>query len=214
MKKPIDISLTISPDIPVWPGNAKVELKRVRKIEEGANSNDSELKMGVHVGTHVDSPFHFLPGEKSVESLDLDVLIGPAVILEMPESCGLIKADDIKKAGFISGTQRILFKTRNSHFWVQNLLDFQTEFVGLSADGAEYLVEQGVKLVGIDYLSVAPFKNSKPTHETLLKAGVVILEGVSLGHVDPGPCDLVCLPLKLGGSDGSPARAVIIKDLS
>jgi arylformamidase len=212
LKQIIDISLTITPDIPVWPGNAKVELKRVRKIEEGANSNDSELKMGVHVGTHVDSPFHFLPGEKSVESLALEVLIGPAIIVEIPESCDVINAVNIKKAGFKPGTLRIIFKTRNSIFWCQQLPDFQTDFVGLSSDGAEYLVEQGVKLVGIDYLSIAPYKNSKPTHEILLKAGVVILEGANLCHVEPGPCELICLPLKLGGSDGSPARAVIIID--
>lgn len=212
MKEIIDISLTITPDIPVWPGNEKVELLRVQKIEEGANSNNSDLKMGVHVGTHVDSPFHFLPGGKSVESLALDILMGPAVIIGVGESCDLITAAEIKKAGYVPGTLRVLFKTRNSHFWTRQLSDFQTGFVGLDAGGAQYLVDNGVRLVGIDYFSVAPYKNSKPTHETLLKAGVIILEGIDLSHIEPGPCELICLPLKLGGADGSPARAVIIKE--
>jgi arylformamidase len=155
---------------------------------------------------------YFLPGEKSVESLALDILMGPAVILGIGESCDLITVEEIKNAGYVPGTLRVLFKTRNSHFWNRQLSDFQTGFVGLDAGGAKYLVENGVRLVGIDYLSIAPYKNSKPTHETLLKAGVIILEGIDLSHVEPGPCELICLPLKLGGADGSPARAVIIKE--
>ena len=212
MSQIIDISLTVSPVIPVWPGSSKVELYRVKKIEEGSNSNDSELKMGVHVGTHVDSPFHFLTGEKSVEFLDLEILIGKTSVIELPNSCELINRVDIENAGFITGTKRLLLKTRNSQLWKQNAAEFHTSFVGLGVNGAEFLVEQGVKLVGIDYLSIAPFKNSRPTHEVLLKAGIIILEGIDLNNVEAGIFQLVCLPLKLGGSDGSPARAVLIAE--
>jgi arylformamidase len=121
-----------------------------------------------------------------------------------------ITASVLERSQIPPRTRRVLFKTRNSTYWKNQENQFQTDFVGLSADGADYLIRRGVKLVGVDYLSVAPFHNSRPTHEILLSAGVVILEGLDLSGVSQGRYTMYCLPLKLAGSDGAPARAILI----
>ena len=204
-----DITLTISPDLPTWPGDLGVELVRVDKIEDGSNANVSRVSMGVHTGTHVDAPFHFLQDGTTVDKLNLSLLTGRAYVLHLPD-VEVITAAVLEEAQIPPRTRRVLFKTRNSDFWVKGEPDFQTDFVGLSEDGAEYLVRRGVKLVGVDYLSVAPFKNSRPTHEKLLEAGVVIVEGLDLSEVSQGRYTIYCLPLKLANSDGAPARAILI----
>lgn len=206
-----DISLTVTSLLPTWPGDPKVVLERVEKIEDGANANVSRLSAGVHTGTHVDAPYHFLPGGSTVETLPLDVLIGAAQVIDLGEKVDLITADVLKGAGLIHGVHRVLFKTRNSQFWARGEADFQTGFVGISADGAEYLAAQEIKLVGVDYLSVAPYHQSRPTHQILLNAKTVIIEGLDLSQVKAGVYQLICLPLKLGGSDGAPARTILIE---
>jgi arylformamidase len=206
-----DISLTVTNEMVVWPSDPKVKLERVNKIEEGKNANVSHLDMGVHTGTHVDAPFHFLPGEKTVETLQLDILIGQALVVEIPDSAAAITAVEVEQAAIPAGTVRVLFKTRNSTFWRETEPVFHTDFVGVSADGAEALVARGIRLVGLDYLSIAPYKKSRPTHEVLLKAAMVVVEGLDLGGIAPGTYTLVCLPVKLGGSDGAPARAVLME---
>jgi arylformamidase len=204
-----DISLTISPDMPTWPGDPSVEFERVSKIEEGANANVTRMNMSVHTGTHVDAPYHFLEGGKSVESLPLRALTGRVYVLHLPE-VDLITSDVLERADIPPRTRRLLFRTRNSEFWARNENDFQTDFVGISEDGARFLVKRGVKLVGVDYLSVAPYKQSRPTHEILLQSGVVIVEGLNLSNIAQGRYTLYCLPLKLAGCDGSPARAILV----
>lgn len=206
-----DVSLTVTPKMPTWPGDPKVELERVEKIEEGANANVSRLSAGVHTGTHVDAPYHFVPEGTAVDVLPLDVLFGAVQVVELSDSVDLITAEVIQSAGVIHGVERILFKTRNSRYWARGESDFQTDFVAISADGAEYLVQQGIQLVGIDYLSIAPYKNSRPTHQILLKAKIVVIEGLDLSQIKPGVYQLACLPLKLGGADGAPARTVLIE---
>jgi arylformamidase len=204
-----DITLTISPELPTWPGDPRVELERVRKIEDGSNANVSRVDMGVHTGTHVDAPFHFLQDGKTVDQIDLSLLTGRAYVLHLPE-VDVITAPVLEDAQIPPRTRRVLFKTRNSESWAKEDQDFNTDFVGLSEDGADYLVKRGVKLVGMDYLSVAPYKKSRPTHESLLKAGVVIVEGLDLSEVSQGRYTLYCLPLKIANSDGAPARAILI----
>jgi len=204
-----DISLTISPSLPTWPGDPPIVLERVEKIEDGSNANVSRLDMGVHTGTHVDAPYHFLPDGKSVEQLNLSLLTGRAYVLHLPEA-DLITAAALEAAQIPPRTRRVLFKTRNSGYWTRQERDFQTGFVGISPDGAAYLIKRGVKLVGVDYLSVAPYKQSRPTHEIFLSAGVVIVEGLDLSRVSQGRYTLFCLPLKLAGSDGAPARAILV----
>ena len=206
-----DISLTISPELPTWPGDPNIVLERVGKIEEGAPSNVSRIEMSVHCGTHVDAPYHFLgDGALTIDELPLNLLTGRAYVLHVPDDVDEISRKVLEKAEVPPRTRRLLFRTRNSRYWQQGERAFQEDFVGISADGAEALVERGIKLVGIDYLSIAPYTDSAPTHEILLKAGVVVLEGLDLSKVSNGRYTLYCLPLKLLGADGAPARAILV----
>lgn len=207
-----DISITISPNLPTWPGDPKAIVERVSAIAEGANANVSRMDMGVHTGTHVDAPVHFIDGTTAVESLKLDVLIGPAQVVQIGDAVDVITREVLEKINLPGGTQRVLFKTRNSQYWAKRVSEFQTDFVGIDASASTYLVEKGIRLVGVDYLSVAPYKQSRPTHEILLGANVVIVEGLDLSGVEAGEYQLVCLPLKIQGSDGAPARAVLMRD--
>ena len=203
-----DITLTISPDLVVWPNDPQVDLTRTSKLEEGANANVSQMTLGVHTGTHVDAPYHLIEGGNTVDNLPLDLLIGRAYVLHLPEA-DLITLDMLKNSSIPPRTKRVLFRTRNSEIWHSNKKTFQKNFVSLSSEAAEYLVARGVKLVGIDYLSIAPFGDSAPTHKILLSAGVIVVEGLNLSEVSQGRYTLYCLPLKLKGADGAPARAVL-----
>ncbi|MEW6716343.1 MAG: cyclase family protein [Chloroflexota bacterium] len=206
-----DISVPISSNLPTWPGLSKVKLEFVETIEAGGNANVTHVSMGVHTGTHVDAPYHFLGGDtRTVESLPLEVLTGSAVVVHLPY-CDRITADILQEIDLPSDVVRILFKTRNSELWRLRETAFQENFVAISEDAAEWLVERGVGLVGVDYLSVAPFGSSVPTHWKLLEAGVIIVEGLDLSGVEPGNYTLYCLPLKIEGSDGAPARAILIE---
>lgn len=205
-----DISLSISPDMPVWPGDPAVELRQTSSMDQGAHDNISRLACSVHTGTHVDAPHHFLNDHRTVESLSLEILAGPVLVVQFPDEVSLITAASLESAIIPKGTKRLLLKTRNSHLWEQQADAFAQDFVGVSEDGAEWLVQAGIRLVGIDYLSIAPYHQSIPTHQILLKAGIIILEGADLHAVLPGMYDLFCLPLKLVGSDGAPARAILM----
>jgi arylformamidase len=211
MTKIFDISVTIHNGFPVWPGDPPVSLERISKKEEGADFNVSFLSMSVHAGTHIDAPYHFQADGRTIETLPLDILIGLTQVVQIPDQIQNITAAEIKNAGIQPGIERVLFKTHNNKFWTAPDERFQRDFVALEEDGARMLVENGIRLVGIDYFSIAPFERSGPTHEILLRNGVVILETCNLSQVDPGLYTLYALPLKLGGSDGSPARVVLIK---
>ena len=205
-----DITVPIHKDMPVWPGDSGVEIKQVTKIEEGANANVSHLAFGVHTGTHIDAPCHFIPDGVTLDKVPLDRFIGAVEVLEIPE-VDLITAADLKNK-ITPQTTRIIFKTKNSSLWAKMDHPFFEDFTALSPDGAQYLVDLGVKFVGIDYLSIAPFEESRPTHEILLGAEVVILEGVDLSAIAPGYYTLYCLPLKLEGVDGAPARTILVRE--
>ena len=206
-----DISLTISPDLPVWPGDPGLELKKTESMDEGAHANVTHISAGVHLGTHVDAPHHFLNDGRTVDGLSLEVLTGPCYVVQLPDGVDAITAEVLERSEINPEMKRILFGTSNSHFWAQGEKEFQTDFVAITEDGAEWLVEHGVQLVGIDYLSVAPYNDSVPTHSILLKAGIVIVEGLNLSQVIRGFYELYCLPLKIAGSDGAPARAILIQ---
>jgi arylformamidase len=205
-----DISLTISPDLPVWPGDPTVDLHQTAFMDRGAPCNLTFLALNVHAGTHVDAPHHFMNDCRTIESLPLEVLTGPAYVVHFPDEVKAITASLLESTAIPSGTTRLLFRTRNSHLWRTGEWEFKTDFVAVSADGAEWLVQHGIELVGVDYLSVAPFGDGAPTHKILLGAGVVALEGLDLSEVERGTYDLYCLPLKLLGSDGAPARAILV----
>ena len=205
-----DISLTISPSMPVWPGDSPVELAQIRSMDRGDHANVTKLSLSAHTGTHVDAPHHFLNDHRTVDALPLEVLTGPCYVTQLPDDVDEISAEVLERMSFGAGTTRLLFGTSKSRFWAKGENEFQKDFVAVSEDGAEWLVAHGIQLVGVDYLSVAPFGESTPTHTILLKAGVVIVEGLNLSQVPRGFYELYCLPLKLSGADGAPARAILV----
>jgi arylformamidase len=206
-----DISLPVSESLVVWPTDPAIHITQPSHLDKGDKATVSRLDMGAHTGTHVDAPCHFIRGGAGIDSLDLNTLVGPVLVVDVAVS-GNLSADLLKGLAIPPLTQRVLFHTSNSKLWAQGEPGFSKDFVGITADGAEWLVEFGVRLVGVDYLSVAPFGQSGPTHHTLLEAGVIIVEGLNLNQVPAGMYTLVCLPLRLVGLDGSPARAVLIEE--
>lgn len=210
--KIFDISVAIHPKLPVWPGDPQVVLERYRKLSKGDASNDSRLACSVHCGTHLDAPAHFIENGATVEQLPLDMLVGTATVVAFPE-IDMITPDLLETHKLDSQTDRLLLKTKNSDLWTDPDHEFNPDFVALSAESARWLVNSGVKLVGIDYLSIQMFKDAEPlTHRILLEAGIIILEGLNLREVKPGEYQLICLPLKLAGSEGAPARAILIQE--
>ena len=205
-----DISLTYTEDLPTWPGYPTIRLKQISSINEGEMANVTHLSMCVHSGTHVDAPDHFLGNGKTVESIPLELMVGPAAVVEISAQ-GTITAADLISAKIPSGIKRILLKTTNSEYWAAGNMVFQEDFIAPDGEAAAYLVELGVEVIGVDYLSVAPFTDPEPTHKILLEAGVLIIEGLDLSGVEPGEYTLICLPLKIGGADGAPAR-VLLRD--
>jgi len=210
--KILDISVPLSAGLPVWPGDPRIVLERYRAIGDGSASNDSRLACSVHAGTHVDAPGHFVENGSTVEQLPLDILMGRTWVAEAL-TADVITPDLLEDLDMPAGTTRLLFKTRNSSIWENPEQPFKTDFVALNADAATWIVDHGIRLVGIDYLSIQMFEDPEaPTHRILLKAGVIIVEGLNLRNVRPGSYRLICLPLKLAGSDGAPARAVLIEE--
>lgn len=201
-----DVTLPIYPGMPVYEGDPKVTVRPWLSIPQGAPANVSVLSLGSHTGTHLDAPVHFLDGALGVDELPLEVLIGPArlyslSILDHIDAACLRGLD-------LASRPRILFKTRNAAVWQQGQSD--REYAALTADAARLLVEAGVRLVGLDAPSADPWDSGEfPAHHTLLRAGVIILEGLDLTAVPPGEYELLCLPLKIRGGDGAPARVLL-----
>jgi arylformamidase len=207
----LDISVSLNAGLPVWPGDPQIVLERYRCISEGNASNDSRIACSVHSGTHVDAPAHFIENGATIEQLPLDVLIGSATVVELLND-DIITPEILQALTLPGEIKRLLFKTKNSALWDDPAHQFNPDFVALSADAAAWLVKKGVRLVGVDYLSVQLFKDIKPlTHRILLEAGVIIVEGLNLQSVRQGSYQLICLPLKLAGSEGAPARAILIE---
>jgi arylformamidase len=204
----IDISIPLRGGVPIFEGDPTFTLERTYSIAGGGICNVSKVDMGVHTGTHLDAPVHFIDGAPASEAIPLEAGIGPAWVVDATRVEGpRITAADLGRLAIPADATRLLFKTRNSALW--NEPGFSTAFVGLGEDAAAELAGRGVRLVGIDYLSIAPFGDPIGTHRALLGAGVAILEGVDLRAVEPGPVELLCLPIRLVGSDGVPARVLV-----
>jgi arylformamidase len=206
-----DISIPISESLVVWPGDPPVTITQQSHLNKGDSSTVSRLNMGAHTGTHVDAPCHFIPAGVGVEALDLNILTGPALVVTITD-VDAITADVLSELPLPQDVKRLLFHTRNSDYWNQDNKKFKKEFVGITEGGAKWLLSRDIKLVGIDYLSVAPYKQSGPTHTALLKAGIILVEGLNLSGIEPGEYKLICLPLKISGIDGAPARAILIEE--
>lgn len=204
--KLLDVSVPLAPGLHTYPGNPDFELQPLKRIAEGGSSNVSRLVMGTHTGTHVDAPKHFIDDGPGVDALRLDLLLGRARVVEITKRGGIGPAE-LSEAG-LREDLRILLKTSNSALW--NSEGFHTDYTHLTEEGARYLVDQGVKVVGIDYLSVEQFKKpGAPAHRALLAQGVVIIEGLNLSEAEPGMYEMYCLPLRISGADGAPARVIL-----
>jgi arylformamidase len=206
-----DVSLPLSAVTPTYPGDPGIEIKQWLALTNGGAANVSLLHFGAHSGTHVDAPAHFIENGAKVESLSLQSLIGEAEVVEAAEDVKVIDEKFIA-ANCDRNYQRVLFKTRNSNFWNKPEEGFRVDYTYIDAGAARRLVDSGIKLIGIDYLSVEQFKSeSFETHNILLANGIVILEGLDLRTVAAGRYELICLPLKIAGGsgDGAPARAIL-----
>lgn len=203
-----DISVPISPQTVIYPDDPDVRISHVSSISAGGEVNISEICLGSHTGTHVDPPSHMLENGLTVDQLPLDRLIGNCLVCRM-DVTSEIGIAELEAAEILHGTERILFKTRNSELW--NRPEFSSDFIHLSSEAAGWLVKRGINLVGIDYLSIDAFgSDTLPAHRKLLEAGIIIVEGLDLSAVSEGMYTLVCLPLKILNGDGGPARAILI----
>jgi arylformamidase len=190
-----------------WPGDPPFHIERATDQEKGDVATVSRMTLGVHTGTHMDAPLHFIRKAESIDEIPLDATVGPARVIHISDRKS-IKREELMQHAIQSG-ERILFKTANSdHAWQTD--EFHEDFVFISRDGASYLGECGVRSVGVDYLSVGGFReDGLETHEALLSAGIWIIEGLDLNGVEAGDYELVCLPLRLIGAEGAPARAIL-----
>jgi arylformamidase len=203
-----DVSVPLRVGMPTYEGEPGPRLEFTRQLAKGDPFTVSVLSLGSHTGTHVDAPSHFLDGAPAVDSLPLDALVGPAFVAEHAGE-GHITAADMDAMGIPADCLRLLFKTRSGRFW--DGAEFHRDFIALAPDAGRALAERGMRLVGIDYLSIERFQPERhEVHETLLASGVVILEGLDLRAVPPGEYLLVCAPLNVVGAEGAPARAFLI----
>lgn len=208
----IDITVGIRNEMLVWPGDEPAKIGWESRISDGAISNVSSIQIGAHVGTHIDMPLHFIDGAANLDSLDLSVLIGRATVIEVPEGNRSIDAAFLASLQ-LEDVTRVLFKTPNSRLWYDFFHPFNPDYVALEPDAAQWLVEHGCKLTGIDYFSIAPYNDSVAPHEILLSNNVVILETLDLRKAEPGMYQLICLPLKLESREAAPCRAILLPTL-
>jgi arylformamidase len=201
----IDITVALSAELPTYPGDCPFELTPWNRIAAGDEANVSRLNFCNHAGTHLDPPRHFDDAGLTVDEIPLERLIGKALVLEV-EGHPHIGRAELERLP-LAGVERLLLKTGNSRLWSRH--GFRDDFTALTVDGAQFLVEVGVQLVGIDYLSVEPMDGDGTVHRTLLENGILVVEGLDLSEVKPGEYELICLPLKIKGGDGAPVRALL-----
>ena len=211
MMKIHDITVPISENTPIFPGDPNVKINLCGAISKGDLVNVSALTFCAHTGTHIDAPSHFIEGGKQAHEIDLRKLIGKCRVIELENNEPAVEPKHVEN---LENVERVLFKTRNSNFWNEPEKGFRQDFTYISPDAAKILVEKDIKLVGIDYLSVDKFGSEDfQTHITLLEKEIVIIETLDLREISAGEYELVCLPLKYigGGGDGSPARTILRK---
>lgn len=204
--KLIDVTVPLDANLPLYPGNTPFTIEPIKRIAQGDSSNVSSLHMSAHAGTHVDAPRHFFDAGAGADTLPLELLCGRARVVEVASRKG-IGPEEL--AGLdLSEDIRLLIKTHNSRLW--GSAEFHADYVGVTEAGARYLVERGVKVLGVDYLSVEEFrKPGAPAHHVLLGGGTIVIEGLNLRDVEPAVYELFCLPLRVVGADGAPARVVL-----
>lgn len=204
----IDISLGISPASVVWPTAPQPSLTRRLSIDKGDSVNDSDLFMNVHTGTHIDAPLHHFQDGVPADQAPLEAMVGEAWVVDLTD-CSQIDIPALERVWPSGGTQRLLCRTGNSRYWQEGRRDFTPDYCALTEETAQWLLDRGVRLVGMDYLSVQRYSDPPTVHRVLLRGGVVLLEGLDLSRASPGRYELLCLPLKLADAEGAPARAVL-----
>ncbi len=210
--KVIDISVPLAPDVPVWPGDPEVRVEPMMRIAAGDVANVSALALSSHTGTHVDAPWHFIENGATLDEIPPERWIGPCVVIDIPLHAHRVEPEHLDAANLPSGTERLLLRTANSTLWGTQGREFREDYVALSPAAARWVVDHGIQLIGIDYLSIEAFDDQEhATHLTLLGADVLIIEGLNLTDVTPGPYTLLCLPLRLAGGDGAPARVLLVQ---
>ncbi|MCS4193414.1 arylformamidase [Salinibacter ruber] len=207
----IDISVSLDESLPIWPDSPGFELQPLQTREEAGQARVSRLACDVHTGTHIDAPYHFVPDGSTIEQLPIEATVGRAVVTRVPDAVTTITARTLDELGIPESTTRLLFRTKNSSFWSDYGSVFQAEYAALSPGAATWIVDHGIRCVGVDYLSVQHYEDGPETHQILLREGVVIIEGLDLSDVSPGDYELLCLPIKIAGSEGAPARAALRK---
>lgn len=208
MSRIYDVSVPIRTGGLVYPGNPEISIELQQAVAKGASANVSYIRFGSHTGTHADAARHFFDDGQSVDNIPLQRLIGPSVLIAFPDDVRSVTAEHLRSKD-LQGHKRVLIRTRNSALLSQK--EFVRDYTFLAPDGAQYLVDIGVELVGVDYLSIEQFHSGHHrTHRTLLDRAVVIVEGLDLSAPPPGEYEFICLPLRVEGCDGAPARAVLI----
>lgn len=208
MAEPIDISVPLHARMTTWPNSTGFRLARAKSFESGDQVNVTRLDMDVHTGTHLEAPLHMIDGGTPLESMALDIFVGSAFIADLG-GVDAIGPAELESARVPRTVERLLLKTRNSASWASTSEQLQPDYVALTIDGARWVAERRLRLVGIDYLSIQQFGADNETHRVLMRAGVAILEGIDLSGVEPGGYRLTCLPLRLVGTEAAPARAIL-----
>ena len=210
--KIFDISVSITPSTPVWPGDPNVNLKTIGAIQDGDSVNITEIQMCVHTGTHIDAPSHYINTGATIDQIPIEKLIGKAAVIEMDTQVDVITESILvnhPQWEVIQSVKKVLFKTRNSAFWQSESLDFRQDYVGIDTSGAQVLANLDLDLIGVDYLSISTFHDSERPHLILLSKDIVLLEGIDLSAVQPGIYNLFCLPINILGCEGAPARVIL-----
>jgi arylformamidase len=203
-----DISLAIDAGLPIWPTSVGFRVRDAMRIADGDPANVSVVEMDVHTGTHVEAPRHFLDGGATLDSVELERFVGPAIVAHITGSA--VTGEALAAAAIPDGTERLLVKTANSARWAAGWGPFDPVYVSLTPDAARWVVDRGIRLVGIDHLSIQQYEDDGETHRVLMRAGVVILEGLNLAGIEAGPYTLVAAPLRLAGIEAAPARALLL----
>jgi len=213
MTRVIDVSLPVGPNLLVWPGDPDVEIARRASLAAGDHANVSEIRMGTHTGTHIDAPVHFIEDAAGIDAVPVETLVGPAVVEDLRDWSKPIGPEELDRLGVPAGTERLLLRTASSELWRRLPVAFPDAYAHLTPEGAAWIVERRIRLVGVDFLSIErKGAEGHPVHVALLSNDVVIVEGLDLGDVEPGPYTLAALPLRIAGGDGAPARVVLIED--
>jgi arylformamidase len=208
LEKIIDITVPLTTDMPIWPGFKGIRITPTMRMDEGDLYNASRLDLNLHTGTHVDAPRHFVQNGSTVEHLSLDVLIGPSYVAYLPDAADVMP-HNLTDLNLPPGIERLLLRTRNSELWAAKTTEFKKDFVALTHEAAQWIVDKKIRLIGVDYLSVQRFADDSRTHQILLGADTVVLEGLNLSNVKTGFYELTCLPLRLVGAEAAPARAIL-----